>query len=94
MGVAIVCSCVIKVCRNGALKSQGLELLGVLMVCLRSGTEICLSKMENCRSQGRLGCDEGGNCVQLVAQSVPQWGPEITDSRTAWLAEGMFATLY
>ncbi len=35
-----------KVCRNGALESQILEQLGVLRVCLHSGTEICIQKKE------------------------------------------------
>ena len=69
---------------NGALKSQVLE-AGVLRVCLHSGTEICISKMENRRYQARLGCDQGGNCVRLVAQSVPEWVTEIAVYRSGLL---------
>ena len=41
-----------------------------------------------------LGCDEGGQGVDLGAQSVPKWGLDIADSNTVYCVEGIFATLY
>jgi hypothetical protein len=41
-----------------------------------------------------VGCDEGGNGVQLVAQSVPKWGLEIAESSIVWRVEGMRSQLY
>ena len=39
-------------------------------------------------------CDEGGNCVQLVVQRVPNFGSEIADSVSMWRVEGMLAQEY
>ena len=38
-----------------------------------------------------LRCDEGGNCLQLVAQGVLTCVSETADSTAAWRVEGMFA---
>ncbi len=86
MRVAIVCSWLAKVCRHGAQKLQILEVLGVLRVCLFSWVETVGIKKGKSHILRGLGCDAGGNCVQLVVQSVPTWGSEVADSRGAWRA--------
>ncbi len=42
------------------------------------------SEMKSHRFLGGLGCDEGGNGVDLGAQSVPKWITEIADFKGAW----------
>ena len=41
----------------------------------------------------QLGCDEGGNGVELGAQNVPKCGSEIADSRDVWHLRGKVAAL-
>jgi hypothetical protein len=40
------------------------------------------------------GCDDGENCVHVAAQRMPRWGPEISDSSSAWQVEGAPAQLH
>ena len=75
------------------MKSQILELLGVLKVCSHSWMEVCI-QVEKCRYRRGLGCDEGANCFQLVVQRVPKRAPGIADSSFVWCLDGMLAQFY
>jgi hypothetical protein len=81
MNDVLVSMWVPNMCRNDALESQILVLLGVLRVCLYNTIEICIQHGQMYILVG-AGCDEGGKGVQLVAQIVSEWGPEIADSST------------
>ncbi len=41
-----------------------------------------------------IGCDKGGDGVDVGAQRVSKCGPELADSNTALCVEGAFATFY